>query len=133
MEVIVEVKCGRCSKKDNRSLSLEEAQALSAKADKKNELEADLQSALNTILTSDHPDIIIAIRAEGADAYAIKHLDNLCDAPGAKRNKGCKTRVETLLGDIFMTNEVPPKAKKPSVKKKTQPKETISPEGDNKK
>ncbi len=117
MEVTVEVKCGRCGKKENRSLSLEEAQALSAKADEKAAVEEDLTRLLNETLGDNHPDLIIAVRHSNGD-YDVKHLDTLCDAPGAKRNKGCKSRVETLVGDIFMTNEAAPKKKKPAAKKK---------------
>ena len=120
MEVTVEVSCGRCDKKEKRSLSLEEAQALGVKTDQKAELEASLEETLNDTLTVDHPDLIIAVRND-TGGYDIKHLDSLCDAPGAKRNKGCKNRVETLLGDIFMTNEVASKKKKPAAKKKVAP------------
>ncbi len=125
MEVLVEVKCGRCGKTDTRSLTLEEAQALSAKTDAKDAMSAELAAELNSILGDDHPDVVIAIR-EG-EFYNIQTLDSLCDAPDAKRNKGCKTRVDTLLGDIFMTNE-PPK-KKVVKKDPAEPAEPAEPEG----
>jgi len=120
MEVTVEVSCGRCAKKEKRALSLEEAQALGVKTDRKAELESELQESLNKVLSSDHPDVVIAVRNESG-GYDVKHLDSLCDVPDAKRNKGCKNRVDTLLGDIFMTNEPSPKKKKPAVKKKPTP------------
>lgn len=120
MEVIVEVGCGRCGKKEKRALSLEEAQALGTKTDRKIEIESGLEAAFNDVLTADHPDIVIAVRNGSGERYTVKHLDSLCDVPDAKRNKGCKNRVETLFSDIFMANPAPVK-KKRVIKKKTAP------------
>jgi hypothetical protein len=126
MEVTVAMNCGRCGKKESRSLSLEEAQTLMDRSEAKTETQENLVTELNELLGDDHPDVIIAIRtADGV--YEVKTLDSLCDAPGAKRNKGCKTRVETLVGDIFMTNEAAPKKKSPA-KQITAPTPTPVPE-----
>ncbi len=111
MEVQVAISCGRCGKKETRSLTLDEAQAMVEKADAKDELSEKLSEELNELLSSEHPDFIFLTRNEG-NTYDVKTLDSLCSAPDAKRNKGCWTRVETLLGDIFMTNEVPKKKAK---------------------
>lgn len=78
------------------------------KSEAKDELNEKLSEEVNAILSSEHPDYIFLARNEGG-TYDVKTLDSLCDAPDAKRNKGCRTRVETLLGDIFMTNEAPKK------------------------
>ncbi len=111
MEVQVAVNCGRCGKKETRSLSLEGAQELLERTEAKDELNEKLSEELNELLSSEHPDYIFLARNEG-DTYDVKTLDSLCDSPDAKRNKGCKTRIETLLGDIFMTNEAPKKKAK---------------------
>ncbi len=116
MEVTVEVQCGRCKKTQARSLTLQEAQALEAKDGAKTELAAALPELINAALTDDHPDIIIAIR-QPEGTYNVESLDNLCDAPDKKRNKGCASRVSFLLGDILMTNPPPEKKKAPAPSK----------------
>jgi len=110
MEVTVTVDCGRCGKKETRTLLLEEAQELLAQNEVKEGMLSDLESELNDVLKAEHPELIIARKV--GDKYEIKTLDSLCHTPDAKRNKGCKTRIDTLIGDIFMINEAPPKKKK---------------------
>ena len=126
MDVTVQLECGRCSKSAARSLSLDEAQSIVERAESKEELAEDLTSQLNTILTDDHPSLVIAVRqADGT--YTVKTLDDLCDAPDAKRNKGCKARVDALIKDIFMENPPTEKKRKPSAKKKKVTKDPEEP------
>jgi len=110
MEVTVTLNCGRCGKKETQQLHLEAAQELLAQNEAKAGMLADLDTDLNDVLKAEHPEFIIARKV--GDRYEIKTLDALCHTPDAKRNKGCKTRVDALIGDIFMTNEAPPRKKK---------------------
>lgn len=110
MEVTVTLDCGRCNRKETKQVQLTEAQELLAQNEAKVGILADLEAALNDVLKAEHPELIIARKV--GDQYEIKMLDNLCHTPDAKRNKGCKVRVDTLIGDIFMTNEAPPRKKK---------------------
>lgn len=121
MNVIAEIKCDRCSKIDKRSLTLEEAQALGDREKVKEEKAQNLELELNQLLTENHPDIIIAIR-DSEDSYTVKSINNLCIAgPEAKRNRGCKARVDTLISDIFMINKPAPKKVAPKKEAPTKP------------
>jgi len=113
MEVTVTLDCGRCGKKETKQVQLTEAQELLAQNEAKAGILTDLETELNDVLKPEHPELIIARKVDGQ--YTIKMLDNMCHTPDAKRNKGCQTRVETLIGDIFMTNEAPPRKKKAEV------------------
>ncbi len=117
MDVTIETKCGRCGKTEARSLSLDEAQALGAKMDARTELAVNLGHELNSVLSTEHPDIVIARRNANGE-YDVQTLDNLCDIPDAKRNRGCLSRVEALMNEVFMVAPAKPKNKKPSAKKK---------------
>jgi len=125
MEVTVSINCGRCGKKETKSLSLEAAQELLEKSETETTVRDELTAALNELLGDEHPDVVIATRTDDG-VYDVKTLDALCDTPGAKRNKGCKSRVTTLIGDIFMTNEPAPSKKKPA-KQQTEPTEPTEP------
>ena len=114
MEVTVETNCSRCGKSESKTMGLAEAQALESKGVAEKQLISDLKDQLGSILTADHPDLVIASKNDDG-TYSVQTLDNLCYSPDAKRNKGCVQRVRTLLDEMFMRNQP---AKKTVAKKK---------------
>lgn len=120
MEVTVELTCGRCGKIDAKSLTLEEAQALSDKEKEKALALENLPVKFNEAFNRNYPDVIIATRTPSG-AYEVHTLDNLCTLPNAKRNKGCDARVRALLDDMFMRNPKPANKQTPKAKKKKGP------------
>ena len=115
MDVKVKVKCGRCSKSEEKSVSLEAAQKMDGaqiEADRKFE---DFAAGVKEVVGSvgyeeDGPEVIVMVRT--ATGYDIKQLSNMCSTPEAKRNKGCQSRVDYLVKEIFLQNP-----KKPSTPK----------------
>jgi hypothetical protein len=121
----VEQTWGRCGRTDEQTLDAQEVMALDERDAACDQADQNVEALINESLSEFHPDVVIAVRnAEGR--YTVKGLRNLCDQPDAKRNKGCATRVQTLVDDIFMVNPKKPAAKKP----KNTPPEEPNPSGE---
>lgn len=129
MEVKLETQCPRCGKKTEKAVPLEVAQELAERqaqaklaADK---FTNDLKNLYNA--TTGLPDIVTIFRPMQGDDRESPVVwffkDDLCDAPDAKRNKGCIARVRTLLEEIYFpgTKKAPRKPRAPKVPK--EPKE----------
>jgi hypothetical protein len=114
MQVKIETTCGRCGKKEEKSVSLEEAQRLESMEAERGAAAAELSEILNSTLGRKHPDLIILYRDKEAEKYAVESMSNLCSIPDAKRNRGCEARVISLLKDIYFRDQ----PKKPSKPKK---------------
>jgi hypothetical protein len=123
MEVKVPMKCGRCGKTEEKSVQMEEAQALVDEINKKAEVLAKLKDYAGS-LPANAPAVIMFMQS--GDGFKVKTLDNLCEKPDAKRNKGCATRVNELLKDIFELHTGEKKERKPRTPKdpNAPPKET---------
>lgn len=119
MQVKIETVCERCGKKEEKTVDLAVAQSLEETAKNRQTAAAELTNFLNGQLTAEHPNVIVLFRNDSKEQYAIKFLDNLCSMPDAKRNKGCLSRVQTLINDIFAPTSDKPK--KPRAKKAAPP------------
>ena len=118
MQVTVQKICGRCGKEEDVVMSIEEAKALEeTEGERATEAEA-LAETLNATLSNLSPDVIIAVRGPSGN-YSVTHMSNLCNNPGAARNRGCLARVAALIQDITNTAE-----KKPSVPRAKKEKTT---------
>lgn len=106
----VETLCGRCGRTDEVTMDMAAAVDLEKEDEVRNEADENLAEVLNGVLNANYPDVIVATRNPDG-SYVVKGLRNLCDQPSAKRNKGCFTRVQALVNDIFMVPKPPPKKK----------------------
>jgi hypothetical protein len=109
MQVTVQKICGRCGKEEDVTMSIEAAQELETNENARIAAAEALAETLNATLSPLSPDVIIAVRGPSGN-YSVTHMSNLCNNPGAARNKGCLARVAALIQDITNTAE-----KKPSV------------------
>jgi len=130
VEVKIEKKCPRCGKMQELVVPLETAQGMAGEDQKKDEALAKIQEYATTLDAKVCPEVIVICRPKDLNsAYVVMTHNDLCYAPGAKKNKGCSTRVHTLIDEIFMspTPRAPRKAK---VKKDpAAPKENGTPKG----
>jgi hypothetical protein len=110
MNVTVQTQCGRCGKKDNKEMSLGAAQELETAEKNREQNVMELKLQLEQLLTDEHPDLIVLSRT--SNGYDVNTLDNMCDAPDAKRNRGCASRVKTLVNEMFLLNGAAPKKKR---------------------
>lgn len=115
MEVKVPIKCGRCGRTEERLVQMEAAQALVEEINQKAAILSNLKQMAGSIDTKIGPSVIMFVRK--GDVYEVKTLDNLCEKPDAKRNKGCATRVTELLKDIFELHAGEKKERKPRTPK----------------
>lgn len=114
MDVKILQQCERCGRKEEKTVSLEAAQKLSAEAESRKLAAGSVATILNTELKDPkYPEIIVALRSPGSESYIVKTLDGLCERPGAERNKGCKQRVVNLVSAIFTIETPKPKKDKP--------------------
>jgi len=120
LTVTVEKKCGRCGSTEEVKMPIAEAQKLDEFIKAQEQADKELAGIINEQLDASHPDVVICVRAPDGN-YNVKSLRDLCDYPGAKRNKGCKSRVTGLLQDVFMEKPAAP-PKKPAAPKKAPPK-----------
>ena len=111
MEVKVPMTCGRCGRSDEKTVSIETAQALVNEITSKSEVLTNLKAYGEQLDKNLSPAVILYLRT--SDGYILKTLDNLCQKPDAKRNKGCNARVNELLKDIFEMGRGEPKERKP--------------------
>lgn len=121
MDVKIETKCERCGKKSEKTLPLEAAQAMSAADTRKQTAVNNFLTELKKIYTAEQPEVIV-VRRTSDGQVAVQHFDQLCSSPDAKRNRGCSSRVDTLIEEIFK----PPKEetqRKPRTPKTKEPKE----------
>jgi hypothetical protein len=100
MDVKVETKCARCGKKSEKTLQLEAAQALNAAEGRKQTAVNNFLVELKKIYTAEQPEVIV-VRRSSDGQVAVMHFDQLCSSPDAKRNRGCTSRVDTLIEEIF--------------------------------
>lgn len=120
MDVKVQKKCGRCGRKEEVTVSLEKATELATQ--EKNEqlnwvdLSGKLAEMVQTTYPNGGPEFIMLTRSQAG--YGVGKLENLCNLPGAERNRGCQARVNALLTEIFMENK---KERKPRTKKAKSP------------
>lgn len=134
MDVTVETQCSRCDRKDEKRVSLEVAQQMEQQVHERETVQHEVMSDLEEMLQklgSNAPALMIA-RQTPNGAFEIRALNDLCHAPEAKRNKGCQTRVDFLVKEIFMENPKPepkPKAPGKGKGKKNKAKDTGSSEG----
>lgn len=122
MEVKVPLKCGRCGRTEEKLVQMETAQAMVEEINQKATILTNLKSMAQSIDSKLGPTVILFIRK--GEGYEVKTLDNLCEKPDAKRNKGCATRVNELMKDIFELHTGEKKERKPRTPK------TPKPEGD---
>ena len=113
MEVKIETTCGRCSKREELSVSLEEAQDLQKKWEASETHAQEVPKLINNVLGSEHPDIVIAVKSDDGN-YAVKTLRDLC-----KGERSCSSAVARTVKEIFKQ----PTPRKPRKKKTTKPKE----------
>ena len=106
----VETLCGRCGRTEEVTMDMAAAVDLDKEDEARDVADQGLEKTLNEVLDESYPDIVVAVRNKDG-SYAVKGLRNLCDQPGAKRNKGCATRVKALINDIFMVPNPKPKKK----------------------
>jgi hypothetical protein len=78
---------------------METAQAMVEEINQKATILTNLKSMAQSIDAKLGPTVVMFIRK--GEGYEVKTLDNLCEKPDAKRNKGCATRVNELMKDIF--------------------------------
>lgn len=120
MDVKIKAKCGRCNKAEEKTVTLEQASNL-----EEAQLDADRKFEDFTGVVKDAiekleydkkgPEVIVMQRTE--TGYEIRQLSDMCSAPDAKRNKGCQSRVDYLVKEMFLQNP-----KKPSTPKKPKDK-----------
>lgn len=115
MEVKVPIKCGRCGRTEERSVQMEAAQAMVEEINQKAAVLTNLKQMAGSIDTKLGPALVLFVRK--GDGYEVKTLDNLCEKPDAKRNKGCATRVNELMKDIFDLHAGEKKERKPRTPK----------------
>lgn len=115
MEVKVPIKCGRCGRTEERSVQMEAAQAMVEEINQKAAVLTNLKQMAGSIDTKLGPALVLFVRK--GDGYEVKTLDNLCEKPDAKRNKGCATRVNELMKDIFELHTGEKKERKPRTPK----------------
>jgi len=116
MDVKVQVKCGRCSKSEEKTVTLEGAAEMDEAqldADRKfGDFTAGVKEVVGTVgYQESGPEVIVMQRTD--TGYEIRQLSDMCSTPDAKRNKGCKSRVDYLVKEIFLQNP-----KKPATPKK---------------
>lgn len=111
MDVTVETQCSRCNRKEERRVSLEEAQQMEAANNTRAEHQEGLVTQFEDALSANiklAPDFVLIRRTPGKKrGFDIRVLNELCHIPDAKRNKGCTARVEVLVKEIFMENPKP--------------------------
>jgi hypothetical protein len=93
---------------------LETAQGMSGEDQKKAEALETIKTYAATLDPKVCPEVIVIYRPRDPDSqYVVMSHNDLCYAPGAKKNKGCATRVRTLIDEVFMspTPRAPRKAK----------------------
>lgn len=135
--MIVNVKqtCGRCRKTKTVELPFEEVQKLvaeqSANEDAVNEFITEVGVQLDNS-EAKMPELIVFAR-EDDGTYTANTLDDLCavdvadgDSDAKRRNRGCKSRVTSLLKDIFEMGAKPVTPRKRKTKKESS--EDNSPE-----
>jgi hypothetical protein len=130
MDVTVETQCSRCLKKEEQRLSLEDAQEMEKRDKEREAAQDDLKAQLENLLKGMDqlaPDLVL-IQRDPSEGYKVRMLNELCYTPDAKRNKGCKARVDILMKEIFMEN---PKPTKPKPKNKPADKNKGKGEGQN--
>lgn len=115
MEVKVPLKCGRCGKAEEKLVPMETAQALVEEINQKAVELTNLKNMASSLNVKLAPAVILFVRK--GEGYEVKTLDNLCEKPDAKRNKGCATRVAELLKDIFELHTGEKKERKPRTPK----------------
>jgi hypothetical protein len=110
---------------------MEAAQALVEEINQKAVELSNLKSIAGSLNVALAPAVILFVRK--GDHYEVKTLDNLCEKPDAKRNKGCATRVTELLKDIFELHTGEKKERKPRTPKdpSAPPKEPNKDKGGN--
>lgn len=120
MILTVTKECGRCGRQTEMEVSLDDAKNLAENDKLRNGVVDTIKNFASDINPELGPDLIIMTK--GADGkYGVKTLSNLCNPTNGngdgekKRNRGCVTRVETLVNDIFMVSD--PADKKPKEKK----------------
>lgn len=115
MEVKVPLKCGRCGRTEEKSVPMETAQTMVEEINRKAQALAGLKDFASGLDPALSPAVILFVRKE--NLYEVKTLDNLCEKPDAKRNKGCAARVTELLKDIFELHLGEKKERKPRAPK----------------
>lgn len=115
MEVKVPLKCGRCGRTEEKLVQMETAQAMVEEINQKSVILKNLKEMAGSIDSKLGPNVVLFIRK--GEGYEVKTLDNLCEKPDAKRNKGCATRVTELLKDIFELHTGEKKERKPRTPK----------------
>jgi hypothetical protein len=115
MEVKVPLKCGRCGRTEEKLVQMETAQAMVEEINQKAVILKNLKEMAGSIDSKLGPNVVLFIRK--GEGYEVKTLDNLCEKPDAKRNKGCATRVNELMKDIFDLHAGEKKERKPRTPK----------------
>jgi hypothetical protein len=120
MDVKIKAKCGRCNKAEEKTVSLETASSMDEAredADRKfGEFTDVVKDAVQSLeWDKNGPELIVMGRTD--TGYEVRQLSDMCNAPDAKRNKGCVSRVKYLIKELFMENP-----KKPSTPKKPKDK-----------
>ncbi len=126
MDVKIKSSCGRCNKSEEKTVTLEQAAALNTAAQNEkrqfDEFTVAVTQAIEDAGYGDDGPEVIVIHRNPAKGYNVLQLSNMCSSPDAKRNRGCKARVEYLLKEIFMTNPKKAPAPKKTAEAKQPPK-----------
>lgn len=119
MDVKIEIQCERCQKKNEKILPLEQAQGLEQRQVERDTAFREFGNKVTEMYNDNLPELIMIQKSPSQDV-TLYSLNDLCTAPDAKRNKGCKARVDALITEIFTP-----------IKKKTTKKSTPKTTKDN--
>ena len=102
MQVFINEKCDRCGKTTQKPVTVEQMnEALKQQERQKAAMEIFAETLKDKLSPTDGPEIVVCLKMNGA--YQVQAFDNLCDKPeDAKKKRGCKSRIRTLVNDIFM-------------------------------
>jgi len=120
MQVFINEKCDRCGKTTQKPVTVEQMNEALQLQEKQRAALDKFRGHLVADLLVDGPEIIVCLKTGKTEpVYEVMAFDNLCDKPeDAKKKRGCKSRIKTLVNDIFMpTSDGVKKPRKPRTPK----------------